>query len=105
PAMIRAYLRLKAAAARANASCSTVSGPNAELITRATEELLSIPEKRWPELFPVDVFQAGAGTSANMNMNEVIANVANRLAGSALGSYKPIHPNDHVNRSQSTNDS
>jgi aspartate ammonia-lyase len=105
PAFVRAYLRLKAACARANSACGVLSKENADLITRATDELLGIPQARWPELFPVDVFQAGAGTSSNMNMNEVIANVANRLAGGALGSYKPIHPNDHVNRSQSTNDS
>jgi aspartate ammonia-lyase len=105
PALIRAYLRLKAAAARANASCGTISTQNADLITRATEELLNIPANRWSELFPVDVYQAGAGTSTNMNVNEVVANVANRLAGTGLGGNKPIHPNDHVNRSQSTNDS
>lgn len=54
--------------------------------------------------FVVDVFQAGAGTSFNMNCNEVIANLANKALGGAMGSYKPIHPNDHVNMSQSTND-
>jgi aspartate ammonia-lyase len=105
PGFIRAYLRLKAACARANVACDVLSKENADLITRAVDELLGIPTARWPELFPVDIFQAGAGTSANMNVNEVIANVANRLAGKPLGSYKPIHPNDHVNRSQSTNDS
>jgi len=56
------------------------------------------------EQFVVDVFQAGAGTSFNMNVNEVVANLANRSLGSKLGAYDPIHPNDHVNMSQSTND-
>ena len=57
------------------------------------------------QIFPVDPYQAGAGTSQNMNINEVVANVANQIAGKPLGTYSPIHPNDHVNRSQSTNDS
>ena len=55
-------------------------------------------------IFPVDPYQAGAGTSQNMNVNEVLANVANRIHGKSLGTYSPVHPNDHVNRSQSTND-
>src|SRR5579859_6251461 len=76
PALLRAYLRLKAACARANLACGVLSKENSELINRAVEELLAIPTGRWPELFPVDVFQAGAGTSTNMNVNEVIANVA-----------------------------
>lgn len=105
PALIRAYLRLKAAAASANASCGVLPASSARLITRAVNEILGLPEANWPSLFPVDPYQAGAGTSQNMNMNEVVANWANRLSGKPVGSYSPIHPNDHVNRSQSTNDS
>ncbi|HUP55808.1 MAG TPA: aspartate ammonia-lyase, partial [Bdellovibrionota bacterium] len=104
PALVRAYLQLKSAAARANLAAGALPDDAADLITRAVDELLSIPESEWPQHFPVDVFQAGAGTSTHMSVNEVIANVANRLAGHPLGTYSPIHPNDHVNRSQSTND-
>ena len=59
---------------------------------------------RWHEHFVVDVFQAGAGTSHNMNVNEVIANLANEALGGSRGQYSPVHPNDHVNMAQSTND-
>lgn len=105
PALLRAYLRIKAAAATANQHCGVLDQKLAEGIIQAVNEILSIPEKEWPSHFPVDPYQAGAGTSQNMNANEVVANVANRLTGKQLGSYSPIHPNDHVNRSQSTNDS
>lgn len=105
PALIRAYLRIKSAAASANLSSQVIPAEIAKLIKTAVEELLAIPEKDWPQIFPVDPYQAGAGTSQNMNVNEVIANVANRIADQPLGSYSPIHPNDQVNRSQSTNDS
>ena len=59
---------------------------------------------RWHDQFVVDPFQAGAGTSHNMNANEVIANLANEALGGARGVYRPVHPNDHVNMAQSTND-
>lgn len=59
---------------------------------------------KWAEEFIVDAIQGGAGTSANMNMNEVIANRAGELLGCPKGSYKMVHPNDHVNMAQSTND-
>ena len=105
PYLIRAYLRIKAAAASANHSAKVLDEKNYQLITQAVAELLAIPEKEWPQIFPVDPYQAGAGTSQNMGVNEVVANVANRIAKQPLGSYAPVHPNDHVNRSQSTNDS
>lgn len=104
PELIRAYLRLKSAAATANEATQALSPNEASLIRQAVQELLSLPEKDWTTSFPVDVHQAGAGTSTNMNVNEVIANWANRIAGKPLGTYSPIHPNDQVNRSQSTND-
>src|SRR5438445_4743308 len=69
----------------------------------ACDDLLK-NESNYREQFVVDVFQAGAGTSFNMNCNEVIANLANRVLGGKIGEYKPIHPNDHVNMAQSTND-
>lgn len=104
PSLIRAYLRIKAAAATANQACGALSADLATLILQAVEEVFEMPESRWAEMFIVDAYQAGAGTSQNMNINEVLANLANRIAGNPLGSYSPVHPNDHVNRSQSTND-
>lgn len=103
PSLIRAYLRIKAAAAHANSLAKVLPEESSRLITRAVDEVTE-NEREWKKIFPVDPYQAGAGTSQNMNVNEVIANVANRIAGKDLGSYSPIHPNDHVNRSQSTND-
>jgi aspartate ammonia-lyase len=103
--LIRAYLRIKAAAASANSKCKVLELENSKLIRKAVDQLLATPEIEWPKIFPVDPYQAGAGTSQNMNVNEVVANVANQIAGKPLGTYSPIHPNDHVNRSQSTNDS
>ena len=72
-------------------------------ISAACDDVLG-DEVRYRPNFVVDVFQAGAGTSFNMNCNEVIANLANIKLGGAVGEYKPVHPNDHVNMAQSTND-
>ncbi len=104
PELLSAYLKVKKAAAIANKKAKVLSSEKAKLIIRAVDEIFKIPEKSWPEIFPVDPYQAGAGTSQNMNLNEVIANVGNKLKGHPLGSYKPLHPNDDVNCSQSTND-
>ena len=103
PELIRAYLWIKKSAAEANFAAGALTKPLADKICRAVDELLT-RESEWPLIFPVDPYQAGAGTSQNMCINEVIANVANRYDGAALGTYAPIHPNDHVNCSQSTND-
>src|ERR671920_2608719 len=73
----------------------------ADAIVRATDEVLAGKHR---DQFIVDVYQAGAGTSHNMNCNEVLANRANEILGTARGSYEPVHPNDHVNMAQSTND-
>lgn len=105
PALIRSYLRIKSAAATANHACKVLDTDKMKLITDAVSELNKIPQAEWPQIFPVDPYQAGAGTSQNMNINEVVANMANKRDGKPLGTYSPIHPNDHVNRSQSTNDS
>jgi aspartate ammonia-lyase len=105
PALIRAYLRVKRAAASANLRCKVLDSEQAKLILQAVDQVLTTPMDEWSKIFPVDPYQAGAGTSLNMNINEVIANVANQRLGKPLGSYSPIHPNDQVNRSQSTNDS
>ncbi|WP_049652272.1 aspartate ammonia-lyase [Kitasatospora sp. MY 5-36] len=94
-AHIAALARIKAAAARVNARLGVLDEETAEAIAAAAEE---VAEGRWDDQFPVDVFQTGSGTSSNMNTNEVIAT----LAGERLG--RPVHPNDHVNASQSSND-
>ena len=99
PVFIRSFILLKKAAALANKELDALDAKLADSIVIACDELLDNAEKYRPQ-FVVDVFQAGAGTSFNMNVNEVIANLANP----ERGSYKPVHPNDHVNMAQSTND-
>jgi fumarate hydratase class II len=101
PLMIEALGLIKQTAAEVNAELEVVPADLAEAITRAAGE---VRQGRWNEHFPIDVFQTGSGTSWNMNANEVIANRANELLGSPLGTKKPVHPNDHVNRGQSSND-
>lgn len=103
PVFIRAFIFLKKAAALANAELGAMKSDIADAIGRACDSLLH-DEAKYRDQFVVDVFQAGAGTSFNMNCNEVIANLANVSLGGKLGEYKPVHPNDHVNMSQSTND-
>ncbi len=99
--VIRALGLLKKAAALANAELGELSAERAALIGRAADEVIA---GSLDLEFPLVVFQTGSGTQSNMNANEVIANRANQLAGSPLGSQAPIHPNDHVNRGQSSND-
>lgn len=98
---LRALARLKRAAALANSDLGKLDRQIAEWITAAADEVLS---GKLDEHFPLDVFQTGSATSTNMNMNEVIANRAIQLAGGVVGSKKPVHPNDHVNMGQSSND-
>ncbi|MFA6237604.1 MAG: aspartate ammonia-lyase [Bacteriovorax sp.] len=105
--LIKTFLFLKKAAALANHKSGALSQEKAVAISEAVDELIEIDFQNKEQLekyFIVDTYQAGAGTSQNMNANEVIANKANELMGHKLGSYKEIHPNDHVNMSQSTND-
>ncbi len=99
--VIRALGLLKKAAAIANASLGTLSQDRADLIARAADEVIV---GKLDAEFPLVVFQTGSGTQSNMNANEVIANRANQLAGKPLGSHEPVHPNDHVNKGQSSND-
>jgi fumarate hydratase class II len=99
--VIRALGAIKAAAARTNAKLGLLEEPPARAISQAAEEMA---EGKWDAHFPIDVFQTGSGTSWNMNANEVIANRANQILGAPLGAKKPVHPNDHVNRGQSSND-
>jgi len=99
--MVQALGLIKGTAAEVNAELGTVPKDLAQAIAKAAGE---VGEGRWNEHFPIDVFQTGSGTSWNMNANEVIANRANELLGSPLGTKQPVHPNDHVNRGQSSND-
>jgi fumarate hydratase class II len=98
---IRAQAIIKRACAQANAELSELDEKIAQAIIQATDEILS---GKLLDQFVVDVYQAGAGTSQNMNANEVIANRAIELLKGKRGDYKLVHPNDHVNRGQSTND-
>ncbi len=99
--IIRGLGLLKLAAARANAELGTLPEALAEPIERAASEVV---DGALDEQFPLVVFQTGSGTQSNMNANEVISNRAIELAGGAMGSKKPVHPNDHVNLGQSSND-
>ncbi len=102
PNMIRAIVQVKKAAALANRELRVMKAHTADAIVAACDAILT--EGRCMDQFPIDQFQGGAGTSVNMNANEVIANLALELIGEEKGSYDIIHPNDDVNRSQSTND-
>ena len=101
PQLIRAYATVKRACAEANAELGLIDRDKARAIIAAC---LEIEGGALADQFPVDVLQGGAGTSTNMNMNEVIANRALEIAGHRRGDYAFIHPNDDVNHSQSTND-
>lgn len=101
PQLIQAYATVKKACASANEELGLLSGVKAGAIRQACME---IEGGRFLDQFPIDVMQGGAGTSLNMNMNEVIANRALELSGHHRGEYTHIHPNDDVNKSQSTND-
>lgn len=102
PAMIQAMALVKKAAALTNHQLGRISDECASLIVQAAERVLA---GELADQFPLVVWQTGSGTQSNMNMNEVLANVANEIAGQPRGSYQPVHPNDHVNHAQSTNDS
>jgi aspartate ammonia-lyase len=101
PLLIRAMGMVKRAAAEANWELELIEPTQADAIVQAAQEVI---EGKWDAEFVVDVFQAGAGVSFHMNANEVIANRANEILGGALGEYKFVNPNDHVNYGQSTND-
>lgn len=101
PELIRAFGILKKAAALVNQDLGKLDSEKASLITAASDEVIS---GSLNEHFPLRIWQTGSGTQTNMNANEVISNRAIEMAGGVLGSKKPIHPNDHVNMSQSSND-
>jgi fumarate hydratase class II len=101
PELIRAFGVLKKAAALVNRDLGKLSEEKANLITQAADEVIS---GKLHDHFPLRVWQTGSGTQTNMNVNEVISNRAIQIAGGEIGSKKPIHPNDDVNMSQSSND-
>ncbi|MDH7945076.1 class II fumarate hydratase [Pseudohongiella sp. SYSU M77423] len=98
---IHAFAQVKKAAASSNQALGRLSEDRARLIAAVCDEIL---QGRHDDQFPLSVWQTGSGTQTNMNLNEVIANRGNELAGHARGAYSPLHPNDHVNMSQSSND-
>ena len=101
PAFVDAVLWIKRSAALTHQETGRLEGRLADAIVQAADEILG---GRYRDQFIVDVYQAGAGTSHNMNCNEVLANRANEILGGTRGAYQPVHPNDHVNMAQSTND-
>src|SRR5712691_11115523 len=101
PTLVRAFGMVKRAAAEANQALGLVDEKRANAIIQAAQE---VADGKWNHQFMVDVFQAGAGVSFHMNSNEVIANRAVEILGGKLGDYIMVHPNDHVNYGQSTND-
>jgi len=100
--MIAAYATLKKAAANANHAGGRLDDERYGLIAQTCDEILA---GRYEDMFPLHVWMSGSGTQFNMNVNEVISNRCCQLAGTPLGSKTPVHPNDHVNMSQSSNDS
>src|SRR5438046_563694 len=96
-----ATVRIKRAAALTHKETGRLDPKLADAIVKAADEVLA---GEYRDQFVVDVYQAGAGTSHNMNINEVLANRANEILGAKRGEYTPVHPNDHVNMAQSTND-
>jgi fumarate hydratase class II len=101
PALIRAFGVLKLASAQVNEALGKLDHERAELIELASREVI---EGTLSDQFPLRIWQTGSGTQTNMNVNEVISNRAIEMAGGVLGSKVPVHPNDHVNMSQSSND-
>ena len=101
PAFVDAVVWIKRSAALTHRETGRLEARLADAIVRAADEAL---DRKYDAQFIVDPYQAGAGTSLNMNVNEVLANRANEILGGKRGEYKPVHPNDHVNMAQSTND-
>jgi fumarate hydratase, class II len=104
PEFVRSYILVKKAAALANMELGSLDRGRGDSIVAAAEEVLNDLSGRYSDQFPVDMFQAGAGTSFNMNINEVLANRSLEILGRKRGDYAFLSPNDHVNMGQSTND-
>ena len=101
PVFVDAVVWIKRSAALVHKQTGRLEPRLADAIVQAADEILGGQHR---DQFIVDVYHSGAGTSHNMNCNEVLANRANEILGSARGTYRPVHPNDHVNMAQSTND-
>src|SRR5262245_39282626 len=99
--LIRALAIVKRAAAEVNRSLDLLDAKRADAIVKSAQEVI---DGQLDDHFPLVVWQTGSGTQTNMNLNEVIANRANQELGGKLGAKSPVHPNDHVNMSQSSND-
>ncbi|TFG03335.1 MAG: class II fumarate hydratase [Promethearchaeota archaeon] len=99
---IKALAVLKKACLLANTELGLIETDISKAILQAIDELLN--EDKYRDQFPIDIYQTGSGTQTNMNMNEVLANRANQILGYPMGLKKPVHPNDHINRCQSSND-
>ncbi len=99
---ITSLAELKKACLMANIDLDLVDKEKGDAILKAVNEILK--ERKFFDQFPIDIYQTGSGTQTNMNMNEVLANRANQILGFPMGKKYPIHPNDHVNKSQSSND-
>ena len=99
--IIHAIAQIKASAARVNNHLGLIDKEIAQFITEASSEII---KGKYDDQFPLKVWQTGSGTQTNMNVNEVICNIASKRLNNPLGSHNPLHPNDHVNCSQSTND-
>ena len=102
PVFIRAFTAIKRSAAIVHRDLGVLSKERVDAIVKAADEMM---DGKLMDQVVVDVYQAGAGTSTNMNMNEVLANRAIEFLGGQRGDYSVLHPNDHVNMAQSTNDS
>ena len=101
PALIRALGIIKRSAAIANFKADNLDAKTKDAIVQAASE---VAEGKLDDNFPLSVWQTGSGTQSNMNTNEVVSNKAIEILGGVIGSKDPVHPNDHVNRSQSSND-
>lgn len=99
--LVNAFARLKRATARVNAELGELDTTIADGIVKAADEVIA---GQWPDEFPLAVWQTGSGTQSNMNLNEVLANRASEILGGERGEGRKVHPNDHVNRGQSSND-
>jgi len=99
---IAALVNVKSACIQANLELKEIPEDLGDAMLQATQDILK--EERFRDQFPIDIFQSGSGTQTNMNANEVIANRANEILGKPKGKKSPVHPNDHVNKSQSSND-
>ena len=99
--MIQALGKIKRSAAIVNNELGLIDGERKNAIVQAADEII---EGKFYSQFPIDIYQTGSGTSSNMNCNEILSNRASEIMGGVIGAKDPIHPNDHVNLGQSSND-